>query len=90
MPRKARKACMVGGYIVPKDCTIFLNVWSIQRDPRYWDIPLEFNSERLFTNNLDTNGNDMKFFLFGSGTLREEFVQIDVLRILIGRIILVD
>ncbi|KAK1435753.1 hypothetical protein QVD17_01522 [Tagetes erecta] len=67
MPRKARKACMVGGYIVPKDCTIFLNVWSIQRDPRYWDNPLEFNPERFLTNNLDTNGNDMKFFPFGSG-----------------------
>lgn len=67
MPRKARNACMVGGYVVPKDCTIFLNVWSIHRDPRYWDNPLEFNPERFLTNSLDTNGNDMKFFPFGSG-----------------------
>ncbi|KAI7743511.1 hypothetical protein M8C21_033291, partial [Ambrosia artemisiifolia] len=64
---KAREACLVGGYTIPKGCTIFVNVWSIHRDPRYWDNPLEFNPERFLTHKLDNNGNDLKFFPFGSG-----------------------
>ncbi|KAI3686413.1 hypothetical protein L1987_80089 [Smallanthus sonchifolius] len=47
IPRSPSKACMVGGYMIPKGCTFILNVWSIHRDPRYWDNPLEFNPERL-------------------------------------------
>ncbi|KAJ0539966.1 putative cytochrome P450 [Helianthus annuus] len=67
IPRSPRKECMVGGYKIPKGSTIFLNVWSIHRDPQYWDNPLEFNPERFFKSKCDTNGNDMKFFPFGSG-----------------------
>ncbi|KAI7756443.1 hypothetical protein M8C21_031842, partial [Ambrosia artemisiifolia] len=67
VPRRARKACVVGGYTIPKNCTIFLNVSSIHRDPRYWDNPLEFNPERFLINKLDTKGNDFKYFPFGSG-----------------------
>ncbi|GJR65634.1 putative nucleotidyltransferase, ribonuclease H [Tanacetum coccineum] len=36
-------------------------------DPRYWDNLLEFKPERFLTGNWDYNGNDLKFFLFGSG-----------------------
>ncbi|GJX89888.1 putative cytochrome P450 [Tanacetum coccineum] len=67
VPRSPSKACVVGGYTIPKDCTVFLNVWSIQQDPRYWDNPLEFKPERFLTGKWDYNGNNLKFFLFGSG-----------------------
>ncbi|XP_071740975.1 cytochrome P450 76C1-like [Rutidosis leptorrhynchoides] len=67
LPRTPSEDCIVGGYTVPKGCSVFLNVWSIHRDPRYWDNPLEFNPERFLTNKYDYNGNNLKFFPFGSG-----------------------
>ncbi|KAI3686418.1 hypothetical protein L1987_80094 [Smallanthus sonchifolius] len=67
VPRSPSKTCTVGGYTIPKGCTIFLNVWSIHRDPRYWDQPLEFNPERFLTNKWDFKGNNLTFFPFGSG-----------------------
>ncbi|PWA95842.1 cytochrome P450 [Artemisia annua] len=67
VPRSSSKACVVGGYTIPKDCTVFLNVWSIQQDPRYWENPLEFKPERFLTGKWDYNGNNLKFFPFGSG-----------------------
>ncbi|KAK9059673.1 hypothetical protein SSX86_020377 [Deinandra increscens subsp. villosa] len=71
IPRSPSHSCMVGGYTVPKGCTVFLNVWSIQRDPRYWDNPLEFRPERFLscdsTKKCDYKGNNLKFFPFGAG-----------------------
>ncbi|GJX46226.1 cytochrome P450 76C1-like protein [Tanacetum coccineum] len=72
LPHSPSKDCTVGGYTIPKGCSVFLNTWSIHRDPRYWDNPLEFNPERFLTceggrNKWDYNGTNLKFFPFGSG-----------------------
>nr|XP_043611739.1 carnosic acid synthase-like [Erigeron canadensis] len=67
LPRLPSQDCKVGGYTIPKGCTVFLNVWSIHRDPRYWDKPLDFNPDRFLTDKCDYNGNNLKFFPFGSG-----------------------
>ncbi|KAL8253563.1 hypothetical protein R6Q59_031784 [Mikania micrantha] len=70
IPRSPSQDCTVGGYTVPKGSTVLLNVWSIHRDPRYWDNPLDFKPERFLTC-LETkkwyNGNNLNFFPFGSG-----------------------
>ncbi|KAJ0569994.1 putative cytochrome P450 [Helianthus annuus] len=71
IPRSPSQDCKVGGYTIPKGCTVFLNVWSIQRDPRYWDKPLEFYPKRFLSyessKKYDYKGNNLKFFPFGSG-----------------------
>ncbi|KAI3727514.1 hypothetical protein L6452_16130 [Arctium lappa] len=67
LPRSPTQSCTVGGYTIPKGCIVFLNVWAIQRDPRNWDNPLEFNPERFMANKWDYKGNDLNFFPFGSG-----------------------
>ncbi|KAL7597365.1 hypothetical protein Lser_V15G29247 [Lactuca serriola] len=67
LPRSPSQDCVVGGYTIPKGCTVFLNVWAIHRDPRYWDNPLEFNPERFLTNKYDFKGTNLNFFPFGSG-----------------------
>ncbi|KAJ0750009.1 putative cytochrome P450 [Helianthus annuus] len=71
LPRSPSQDCVVGGYTIPKGCTVFLNVWSIQRDPRYWDKPLEFYPKRFLSyessKKCDYKGNNLKFFPFGSG-----------------------
>ncbi|KAL7597368.1 hypothetical protein Lser_V15G29244 [Lactuca serriola] len=67
LPRSPSQDCIVGGYTIPKGCTVFLNVWAIHRDPRYWENPLKFNPERFLTNKCDFNGSNLNFFPFGSG-----------------------
>nr|GEW99970.1 cytochrome P450 [Tanacetum cinerariifolium] len=70
-PEVTKQTCMVGGYTIPKGCTVFINVWAIQRNPGYWDNPLELKLERFLTNEgtnkRDFSGNNMKFLPFGSG-----------------------
>ncbi|KAI3820726.1 hypothetical protein L1987_08274 [Smallanthus sonchifolius] len=67
LPRAPSKTCTVGGYTIPKGCSILLNVWLIHRDPRYWENPLEFNPERFLTDKWDYKGNNLGYFPFGSG-----------------------
>ncbi|KAI3754288.1 hypothetical protein L1987_54069 [Smallanthus sonchifolius] len=71
IPRVPSKDCVVDGYKIPKDSIVILNAFSIHRNPRYWDNPLEFNPERFLanegTNKWDYTGNNLKFIPFGSG-----------------------
>ncbi|KAL8215940.1 hypothetical protein R6Q57_022777 [Mikania cordata] len=67
LKRSPSKACTIGGYTIPKGCTIILNVWSIHRDAQYWKNPLEFNPERFLTGKWDYKGNNLVYFPFGSG-----------------------
>ncbi|KAL0446017.1 UNVERIFIED_CONTAM: Flavonoid 3'-monooxygenase [Sesamum latifolium] len=68
-PRTPSESCTVGGYTIPKDSAIFLNVWAIQRDPVAWDNPLEFKPERFLGDdrNLDFSGKNFNYIPFGSG-----------------------
>ncbi|KAL0329621.1 UNVERIFIED_CONTAM: Flavonoid 3'-monooxygenase [Sesamum radiatum] len=68
-PRTPSQSCTIGGYTIPKGSTIFLNVWSIQRNPLAWENPLEFKPERFLDNTMkwDFNGNNFNYIPFGSG-----------------------
>ncbi|KAL0395357.1 UNVERIFIED_CONTAM: Labd-13Z-ene-9,15,16-triol synthase, chloroplastic [Sesamum latifolium] len=50
-PRTPSQSCILGGYTIPKDSTVFLDVWSIQRNPLAWKNPLEFEPEILRKHN---------------------------------------
>ncbi|KAM6588164.1 hypothetical protein CsatA_010769 [Cannabis sativa] len=72
IPRSPTQSTIVGGYTIPKGSTIFLNVWSIHRDPSIWENPLEFKPERFDEsgasgNNYNFLGNNLNYFPFGSG-----------------------
>ncbi|KAL0446101.1 UNVERIFIED_CONTAM: Flavonoid 3'-monooxygenase [Sesamum latifolium] len=70
LPRRPSQSCVVGGYTIPKHATVFLNMWSIQRDPNLWDNPLEFNPERFLNGTdqeWDFHGNNFQYCPFGSG-----------------------
>ena len=59
----------IGGYTIPKGSRVFLNIWSIQRDPHIWDNPSEFQPERFLNDpdKFDYYGNDFRYMPFGSG-----------------------
>ncbi|KAK1430560.1 hypothetical protein QVD17_13385 [Tagetes erecta] len=61
------ESCKVGGYVVPKDTMVFMNVWAIHRDPNNWPDPLEFKPERFLNGKWDYSGNNLKFLPFGTG-----------------------
>ena len=73
VPRRPSATTTVGRYKVPKGTKIFLNVWTIHRDPAIWEDPLEFRPERFLPNSndngdkFDYSGNNFHFLPFGSG-----------------------
>ncbi|KAJ0968504.1 hypothetical protein J5N97_025421 [Dioscorea zingiberensis] len=69
LPRYPTTTCNIGGYIIPKGTKVFINVWSIHRDPAVWENPLEFKPERFLSgmSKLDYYGNNFNFIPFGSG-----------------------
>ncbi|KAF6152609.1 hypothetical protein GIB67_013056 [Kingdonia uniflora] len=67
VPHCPSSACTVGGYMIPKDTRVFVNVWAIHRDPSVWVNPLDFNPTRFLNEKRDFSGNDFTYFPFGSG-----------------------
>ena len=67
VPHCPSETCVVGGYRIPKGSRVFVNVWSIHRDPSIWENPLEFIPERFLDGPWDYSGKDFKYFPFGSG-----------------------
>ncbi|CAN1776773.1 Xanthotoxin 5-hydroxylase CYP82C4 [Linum perenne] len=69
-PREALEDCTVGGYHVPKGTRVIINAWKIQRDPKVWPNPLEFQPERFLTathGHIDVKGQNFELLPFGSG-----------------------
>ncbi|XP_059657454.1 geraniol 8-hydroxylase-like [Cornus florida] len=69
LPKSPSKSCTVGGYTIPKNTKVFLNVWALHRDPQVWDDPSEFKPERFLSEpgKWDYNGNNLQYLPFGSG-----------------------
>ncbi|XP_024971584.1 cytochrome P450 71A1-like [Cynara cardunculus var. scolymus] len=65
--RRTRGDCTVAGYDIPKDTRVIVSAWTIGRDPRLWDNPLEFCPERFIENEIDVKGTNFKFLPFGAG-----------------------
>ncbi|XP_078447755.1 (S)-N-methylcoclaurine 3'-hydroxylase isozyme 1-like [Wolffia australiana] len=68
MSHRAITDCEVMGYSVPKDCTVFVNIWAIARDPTFWESPLLFLPDRFLSGKLDYMGSDFEFIPFGAGS----------------------
>lgn len=71
-PHYATEDCNVAGYHVFKGTTVLINVWSMGRNPKYWDSPQEFLPERFLGkyNNIDVMGQNLALIPFGSGRRR--------------------
>ncbi|XP_004237820.1 cytochrome P450 71A1 [Solanum lycopersicum] len=66
-PRYSTEDCNVAGYDIPKGTTVYVNAWSLGRNPKYWDRAEEFIPERFIENNIDIKGQNFALLPFGSG-----------------------
>ncbi|GFQ00610.1 flavonoid 3'-monooxygenase [Phtheirospermum japonicum] len=69
-PHYALEDCNVAGYDISKGTTVFINTWSIERDPRAWDAPEKFSPERFSGKETDMLGSNFALLPFGSGRRR--------------------
>ncbi|KAF2288787.1 hypothetical protein GH714_013323 [Hevea brasiliensis] len=73
--RKSIQDCKINGYTIPANTLLFVNMWSIGRDPKYWKNPLLFQPERFLksnieddlTSSIDIRGQHFQFLPFGTG-----------------------
>jgi cytochrome P450 len=64
--REAIEDCEIGGYRVPAGTQVFMFQWATQRDPRFYDDPLEFKPER-WTDEFNGRLPKYAYFPFGAG-----------------------
>ncbi|KAI3468880.1 hypothetical protein Pfo_025543 [Paulownia fortunei] len=69
IPRSPNQSSTVGGYTIPKNTRVFINIWAIQRDPSIWDNPMKFRPDRFLNDSgkWDFSGNNFHYLPFGSG-----------------------
>ncbi|KAK1408559.1 hypothetical protein QVD17_40439 [Tagetes erecta] len=75
--RKSHETVTVKGYGIPAGSLLFVNTWSIGRNPQYWENPLEFNPSRFLEGEsntlkggLDIKGQNFELLPFGTGRRR--------------------
>ncbi|CAK8576015.1 unnamed protein product [Lathyrus sativus] len=63
--------CKVENYVIPENSLLFVNVWSMGRNPEIWKNPLEFRPERFLKDgegdSVDVRGQHFQLLPFGSG-----------------------
>jgi cytochrome P450 len=67
LPHKAGADAEIGGFTVPKNAQVLVNVWAIGRDPSMWEDPNSFVPERFLESGIDHRGQNFEFIPFGSG-----------------------
>lgn len=62
-PHLSSDDCTVGGFHVPSNTMLIVNVWAIQRDPNLWEDSTSFKPERFENGKAEA----FKFLPFGLG-----------------------
>ncbi|GAC1539809.1 MAG: cytochrome P450 [Polyangiales bacterium] len=64
--REAMEDVVLGGFAIPKGTQVWINPWTIHRDPRWFDAPEEFRPERWLDGSLEALPK-YAYFPFGGG-----------------------
>ena len=71
VPRETVEDCTVAGFDIPAGTQVIVNAWKLQRDPRVWPDPLEFQPERFLPSHaaagIDVKGQNYELLPFGTG-----------------------
>lgn len=67
VPRMSRKDCSINGYDIPEGTQVLVNVWTIGRDPKAWESPMDFRPERFDGMTVEVKGQDFQLLPFGAG-----------------------
>lgn len=71
----------VGGYAIPKDTMIMVNVYNIHHDPTKWDDPYAFKPERFLDDEGKIKTKIQSFMPFSAGRrvcLGESIAKVDI------------
>ncbi|XP_044740005.1 probable cytochrome P450 313a4 [Chrysoperla carnea] len=64
--REASKDIKIGNYTIPKGTNILIPIFTIHRNPEYWENPLKFDPERFTAENIK-NRHPYVYIPFGAG-----------------------
>ncbi|XP_020973352.1 cytochrome P450 71A1 [Arachis ipaensis] len=67
IPRETLSDVKLKGYDIPSKTKVYLNAWTIQRDPEIWNNPEEFIPERFEKSQIDFMGQHLELIPFGFG-----------------------
>ncbi|TKY67868.1 Geraniol 8-hydroxylase [Spatholobus suberectus] len=67
IPRKANANVEIGGYTIPKDAHVLVNVWAIGRNTGIWKNANVFSPERFLNSDIDVKGRNYELTPFGAG-----------------------
>ncbi|XP_025883594.1 premnaspirodiene oxygenase-like [Solanum lycopersicum] len=67
IPRECREETNINGYTIPLKTRVVVNVYSMGRDPKYWEDAESFIPERFEGSSVDFMGNNFEYLPFGSG-----------------------
>ncbi len=71
LPHATTTDTTINGYFIPKKTPVYINLYSLTRDERYWEEPEKFNPHRFLTDNRQIREDLLdKYYPFGLGKRR--------------------